>query len=133
MKVTKEQVRKEFIDLGIVRHGDFTLRGGDYASYYCDIKKVYGYPELLNHLSKVLSARIPEHTTCLAAAGYGGIPLATALSLETNLPLSLVRDKIKDHGTQLIVDGYSPTEADSVCIIDDVFTTGSSVREVIVN
>ena len=43
------------------------------------------------------------------------------------LPLILVRDKVKDHGTKNLIDGYIPNKQDLVCIIDDVFTTGTSI------
>ena len=45
------------------------------------------------------------------------------------LPLVLVRDKVKDHGTKKIIDGYIPNRSDVVCIVDDVFTTGSSIKD----
>jgi len=40
-----------------------------------------------------------------------------------------VRDKPKGHGKGGFIDGYIPNEKDSITIIDDVLTTGSSIKE----
>jgi orotate phosphoribosyltransferase len=112
---------------GIVKYGTFTLKSGIISSYYCDIKQALGYPELLSEMVKELIKLLPSKTTCVAGSGYGGITLASLVSYKMKLPLILVRDKIKDHGTKKVIDGYVPTKKDFVCIIDDVFTTGSSI------
>jgi len=51
------------------------------------------------------------------------------VAYKKKLPLILVREKIKDHGTKKVIDGYIPNKKDTICIIDDVFTTGSSIRD----
>lgn len=116
-------------DKNIVKYGSFKLRSGEVSSYYCDIKEGVGNPEILNQIVKEISKIIPKKTTCISASGYGGIAIAGAVAYKTKLPLSLVRDKVKDHGTKKIIDGYVPTNKDYVCIVDDVFTTGSSIKD----
>ena len=41
----------------------------------------------------------------------------------------LVRNEVKNHGTKKTVEGYLPTKNDRVCIVDDVFMTGSSIND----
>lgn len=113
----------------ILKYGDFTLRSGAHSTYYCDIKEAFGHPLLLKRISDELISFIPKQTTCIAGSGYGGITLATLVAYKTKLPLVLVRDKVKDHGTKKVIDGYIPARTDTVCIIDDVYTTGSSISE----
>ncbi len=115
----------------IIRHGDFTLRGGQKSSYYFDVKKSFGEPTLFESLIRQLSAAVPDETTCIVASGYGGIALATGVALLLKKPLTLVREVEKDHGTRMPLDGYVPTERDRVCVIDDVITTGSTIRTVL--
>jgi len=114
---------------GIFVQGDFTLRNGESSDYYCDIKKALGDPELLQYIVTALLLLIPQNTTCIAGSGYGGITLASLVAYKKKLPLILVREKIKDHGTKKVIDGYIPNKKDTICIIDDVFTTGSSIRD----
>lgn len=112
----------------IVHRGNFTLRAGDTTDVYIDVKMLFGDPEILKQIATALRKKIPADVTCLAASGYGGIPLGVVLSSETGIPLALVRDKKKDHGIEAQVLGYMPSINDAVLIIDDVFTTGNSIE-----
>ncbi len=113
----------------ILKFGTFTLRSGEVSRHYCDIKEAIGDPVMLRMIVRELVCLVPAHVTCIAGSGYGGISLATLVAYQRRLPLVLVRDKIKDHGTKKSIDGYMPSKKDVVCIIDDVFTTGSSIRD----
>ena len=128
----KAELIHKLQSIGVIQQGDFVLRSGVQSHYYCDMKKAFGNPHILSELSSALHLLLLKGTTALAASGYGGIPIATALSLESGLPLCLVRDSVKDHGTQQHIDGYVSTKSDLVTIVDDVFTTGSSVRDTLV-
>jgi orotate phosphoribosyltransferase len=113
----------------ILKFGEFTLRSGVKTHYYCDIKEALGDPKLLHLFTKGLIKLVPKNATCIAGSGYGGTTLASLVAYKLKLPLILVRDKIKNHGTKKTIDGYVPTSKDKVCIVDDVFTTGSSIGE----
>lgn len=69
---------------------------------------------------------IPYDTEVLAALEMGGIPIGTALSLKTGLPITFVRKKAKDYGTEKIAEG-AEIQGKKVCIIEDVITTGGQV------
>lgn len=120
---------KLLIQKNILKYGDFRLRSGIKSDYYCDIKEAIGDPDILKELVKEIVKIVPRDCTCIAGSGYGGITLASLVAYKLNLPLTLVRDKVKDHGTKKIIDGYVPNKNDLVCIIDDVFTTGSSLSD----
>jgi orotate phosphoribosyltransferase len=113
----------------ILKYGNFKLRNGMHSTYYCDIKESLGNPEILSKILEKLIVLIPEKSTCVVGSGYGGITLSSLISYKKRLPLTLVRDKIKDHGTGKIIDGYVPNKKDYCCIVDDVFTTGSSIND----
>ena len=49
----------------------------------------------------------------------GGIPIATALSLKTGLPVVFVRKKSKEYGTSKLAEGIDII-GKKVCIIEDV-------------
>src|SRR5690606_31948350 len=69
---------------------------------------------------------IPVGTEILAGLEMGGIPVATALSLETGIPCVFVRKKAKDYGTCKFAEGLE-IKGKKVCIIEDVVTTGGQV------
>ncbi len=113
----------------IVYNGQVDLKHAGTSQYYIDIKKTYGDPETLFLLCKYLWEKIPQETTCFAASGYGGIPLATRMSGLYTRRLTLVRDEPKQYGLGGWIDGYLPTGKDKIAIVDDVCTTGSSLRK----
>lgn len=126
---TKDKLVKLLQQENILKYGKFTLRSGEVSDYYCDIKEAFGQPKILKLMVSEIAKIIPENTTCIAGSGYGGLPLSATVANKLNLPLTLVRDKIKDHGTKKYIDGYTPTKKDIVCIIDDVYTTGGSIND----
>ena len=129
--MTKKELAKKLLDCGIIHEGKVTFRSGKKADFYIDLKKIYGYPELLAVLVSEMSNLVSKEATCVAAIGHGGIPLAVLLSQKLNLKLALVRDKPRKHGTKKTIDGYVPSYKDKVIVVDDVFTTGSSIRDVV--
>lgn len=120
---------KSLCEASILKYGEFVLRSGEVSDYYCDIKEALGYPKILELMVRELLKKVPKNATCIAGSGYGGISLATLVAFKKKLPLVLVRDTIKKHGTRKIIDGYVPTRKDTVLIIDDVYTTGSSIKD----
>ena len=58
----------------------------------------------------------------IAGVELGGVPLATALSLETGIPMLIVRRQAKEYGTARGIEGVA-TEGETVVLIEDVLTT----------
>ncbi|MDF2911159.1 MAG: pyrE [Sporolactobacillus laevolacticus] len=56
----------------------------------------------------------------------GGIPIATALSLETKIKAAFVRKKAKEYGTCKLAEG-ADVNGKKVCVIEDVVTTGGQI------
>ncbi len=114
-------------ELGIIQPGDHILRAGEKTNFYIDIKAGYRDPEFLPLCAQSLHNIVPANTTCVAGIGIGGIPIATAYHLIYHIPLSPIRNTQKDYGMEKQIEGYIPTTDDYVTILDDVFTTGSSI------
>lgn len=124
--MTLDQLEKEV--LGICRlEGEFLLRSGQTATHYFDKYRFEAQPTILHPIAVHLSEMIPDDTDVLAGLEMGGIPIATALSLETGLPTVFVRKKAKDYGTKKFAEGLESLKGLKVCIIEDVITTGGQV------
>ena len=108
--------------------GDFILRSGLRSDEYFDKYAMESSPELLTSVTEHLIPLIPEETELLAALEMGGIPLGTALSLKTKIPVRFVRKKAKQYGTMRICEG-GDVKNQKLCIIEDVITTGGQVIE----
>ena len=106
--------------------GNFTLRSGQVSNEYFDKYLFESSPGLLTEIACQLSTLVPEGTEILAGLELGGIPLATALSLKTGIPAVFVRKRAKEYGTCKLAEGTDINNK-SVCIVEDVVTTGGQV------
>jgi orotate phosphoribosyltransferase len=106
--------------------GTFKLRSGKVSSDFFDKYLFESNPNLLNEVAEHLAKLIPIGTEILAGLEMGGIPIATALSLKTGIPVAFVRKKAKEYGTCKLAEGIDIRGKD-VCIIEDVVTTGGQI------
>ena len=103
--------------------GDFVLRSGKRSNRYFDKFLFETDPVLLRRLGKHLSALVPAETQRLAAPELGAVLLGGAVSMETGLPLVLVRKEPKGYGTAKQIEGRFQA-GERVTVIEDVVTTG---------
>jgi orotate phosphoribosyltransferase len=103
--------------------GDFVLRSGKRSNRYFDKFLFETDPALLRRLGRHLAQLVPAETQRLAAPELGAVLLGGAVSMETGLPLVLVRKEPKGYGTSKQIEGrFDPGER--VTVIEDVVTTG---------
>jgi orotate phosphoribosyltransferase len=103
--------------------GDFVLRSGKRSKRYFDKFLFETDPALLGRLGRHLAALVPPETQRLAAPELGAVLLGGAVSMETGLPLVLVRKEPKGYGTSKQIEGIlKPGER--ITLIEDVVTTG---------
>ena len=127
----KEQVLKRLADVDIIYREPVKFFSRPADNFYCDIKKAYGYPDILNSLADFIGKKLQEEENCIAVSGYGGLPLGAVVASRFNRRLVTVRKKEKKFGPRGLIDGYIPTENDTVVIVDDVLATSESVRSLI--
>jgi orotate phosphoribosyltransferase len=110
--------------------GDFVLRSGKRSNRYFDKFLFETDPALLKLLGRHLAELVPKDTQRLAAPELGAVLLGGAVSMETGLPLLLVRKEPKGYGTGKQIEGRFAA-AERVTVIEDVVTTGGdSLRSV---
>ena len=107
--------------------GHFTLRSGLTSTEYFDKYLFESQPLLLKAIAKAMAGLVPAGTDVLAGLELGGIPVATALALETGTPVAFVRKQAKDYGTRRLAEGIASLQGLTACIIEDVITTGGQV------
>ena len=103
--------------------GDFVLRSGKRSNRYFDKFLFETDPAVLHRLGKHLARLVPVETQRLAAPELGAVLLGGAVSMESGLPLVLVRKEPKGYGSSKQIEGrFEP--GDRVTVIEDVVTTG---------
>ncbi|HET9783203.1 MAG TPA: orotate phosphoribosyltransferase [Candidatus Dormibacteraeota bacterium] len=110
--------------------GDFILRSGKRSNRYFDKFLFETDPELLKRIGAELARLVPKETQRLAAPELGAVLLGGAVSMESGLPLLLVRKEPKGYGTGKQLEGRF-NAGERVTVIEDVVTTGGdSLRSI---
>jgi orotate phosphoribosyltransferase len=142
--VAKEQsldnlwLAQTLFDLEGVKFGNFTVSESTVSSpVFVNPKVLISNPTALRVASKLMqqeidlaqSLRRPRVHPFAVVAGVpvGGLLLASAYSLETNIPMIYARIRPEGTGKRGIEGRFTP--GDTALIIDDLITRGSSVLE----
>lgn len=106
--------------------GEFLLRSGQTSTTYFDKYQFESDPALLAAIARQLAPLIPDETELLAGLELGGVPVATALSLETGIPAVFVRKVAKTYGTAKLAEGPA-IDGRRLLVVEDVVTSGGQV------
>jgi orotate phosphoribosyltransferase len=142
--VAKEQtldnlwLAQTLFDLGGVQFGNFTVSESAVSSpVFVNPKVLISNPTALRVASKLMQQEInlaqslrrarAHPFAVVAGVPVGGLLLATAFSLETNIPMIYARVRPEGTGKRGIEGRFNI--GDTTLIIDDLITRGSSVLE----
>lgn len=127
VRLQKTELARKIANVSTLE-GEFVLRSGQVANRYFDKYRFEGVPSLLKPLARAMADLIPDQTEILAGLEMGGIPLATAISLDTGLPTAFVRKQAKTYGTCRAIEGQD-IAGRRITLIEDVITTGGAVAD----
>ena len=129
--VSKEYLINLLKDNDVFLEGDFTLSSGKKSNYYINMKKAITEPEILSTISKLITSKLDlKEVDKVAGPALGAVPIDTAVSLESKLPLLMIRKEKKGYGTSKLIEGEL-NEGDNVIVVEDVSTTGGSLLKAI--
>jgi orotate phosphoribosyltransferase len=112
------------------RPGDVRLDSGVEQPYFFDKYLIVSRPSILRRLSRFLAARVPASTDRVAAPTLGALAIGTAVSLETGLPLAVVRTQWDDSHRGRPVEG-GLHQGETVAVIEDIVVTGSRALQAV--
>lgn len=109
----------------IVLEGSKNFPQGWTTPIYFDVRHILSSPRNFDVLTDLLSEKVREiNPDKIAGAFTGGIPLATAVSLKTNIPMIFVRKELPEKMKSQI-EGYLKA-GETVLLIDDITRSGKS-------
>lgn len=128
---SKKQFFLECYKLGIIKFGKFTLKSGIESPFYVDLRPLASDPKILKNLAKYLLEILPStQLDLICGVPYAALPMATAMSLQSDIPLIIKRKEAKTYGTKKLIEGIY--EKGQTCLlVEDVITSGKSLIETI--
>jgi uridine monophosphate synthetase len=121
---------RALFDINAIRFGDFLLKSGKHSPVYLDLRSIISHPKLLQTLASAMADQLLPSVKRVCGVPYAALPLATAFSLQTGLPLLIKRKEAKGYGTKKTIEGEFAA-GDEILLLEDVVTSGESLLETI--
>jgi uridine monophosphate synthetase len=116
-------------DIEAVRFGRFALHSGKISPIYIDLRLLISRPSVLRQAAIEYSRVLAGLTyDLLAAIPHAGLPIGTAIALETDQPLVFPRKQIKTYGTGKQIEGKWQVGQTAI-VIEDLITSGDSILQ----
>lgn len=104
----------------------FTWVSGIKSPIYCDNRILISFPGKRETIVKAFCELVkPLKPDCIAGTATAGIPWASFVAYELNLPMVYVRPEPKMHGAGKQIEGWLP-EGQKVVLVEDLISTGGS-------
>lgn len=131
VSMLKSRIFDGLIQTESFRTGQFTLKSGKVSPFYIDMRRAGAAPKLLKQLARAYAGLLEGLAfDRIAGIPVAALPLATAVSLETGIPLIYPRMQKKQHGTGNVIEGEWH-QGEKIVLLDDLITTGKSKLEAV--
>ena len=130
---------KALWDLGAIQFGDYTIgRTTQHSPVYVNLRLLISNPRALARAARVMHEEVqtleallhpsiePFQRVC--GIPFGGLHLATAYALRSQVPMVYVHPAKERNGNRVWVEGKYE-EGERVLLIDDLVTTGGGIAE----
>ncbi|MEM1513311.1 MAG: hypothetical protein QW762_01420 [Candidatus Thermoplasmatota archaeon] len=97
------------------------LLSGIWSPFYVQFRNLPSHPDLLNIAGKLLAKKIKGKGNKILGIAMAGIPIATAVSLHSMLPMCYTRKDSAGYGEHSLVEGEIEN-GDNFIAVDDVVT-----------
>jgi orotate phosphoribosyltransferase len=119
---SRQELRADIVRASC-REGEFMLADGISSAYYFDKYMFETRPAVLRRVARLLAPLVDAGTERLAAPAPGALALGVAVSLETGLPLVILRPAAGGEGPASIEGELY--DGEHVTLIEDVVVTGA--------
>ena len=120
---------KIFEETQALLHGHFILSSGLHSDTYFQCAKVLQYPKYLSMFGEILSNHFSHlDIDKVISPAIGGIVLGTEVGRQLNKKTIFSE---RSEGAMKLRRGFNVNENEKILIIEDVLSTGGSIKEVI--
>jgi len=120
---------KIFIDTGALLEGHFVLTSGRHSATYFQCAKVLQQPKHLSHFSEMIVEYFEgTEIDAVISPAVGGIVIGTEVGRQLGVKTIFAE---RQEGNMILRRGFEVYENEKILVVEDVITTGGSVKEVI--
>jgi len=131
MIIKTEEVMKKFEDAGAIQKGHFKLTSGVHSDTYIQCAQIMQHPEFMHNLCSELGKKFRgDDIDVIVGPAIGGIIMAHVMARVLGPWVRAVFTE-RENGKMTLRRSFEIKEGEKVLVVEDVTTTGSSVREVI--
>ena len=131
MIIKTEEVMKKFEDAGAIQKGHFKLTSGVHSDTYIQCAQVMQYPGFMHNLCSELGRKFRgDDIDVIVGPAIGGIIMAHVMARVLGPWVRAIFTE-RENGKMTLRRSFEIKEGEKVLVVEDVTTTGSSVREVI--
>jgi len=132
-EIIKVEICKILNKIGALQFGAFKLTSGKISPYYIDLRIVPSFPDAFKkvcdfYVDFIRNEIGGKNFDRIAGIPVAGIPFASLIAYNLQKPFLYVRKGVRLHGRQRRVEGIL-APGDRVLLIDDLITTGLSLRK----
>ena len=135
--MTEDEIKKLFKEKDALLEGHFQLTSGRHSDAYLQCAMVLQYPDIAEKLGEALVARvreenagIPVRLDAVCAPAVGGIILGHVVARALNAR-AVFAEREGAEGHLKLRRGFSIKPRESVLAVEDVITTGGSLKEIV--
>ena len=124
----RAEMERIFKQTGLMLEGHFLLTSGRHSNRYMQCAKLFQYPEYSEMICKDLAGRFAgQKIDLVVGPAVGGIIMSYEMARQFNVPNIFAE---RENGAMTLRRGFSIPDGAKVLVVEDVVTTGGSVREV---
>jgi len=131
MIINTEEVMKKFEQAGAIKKGHFKLTSGVHSDTYIQCAQVMQHPGFMHNLCSELGRKFKgEDIDVIVGPAIGGIIISHVMAQVLGPWVRAIFTE-RENGVMNLRRSFEINQGESVLVVEDVTTTGGSVREVI--
>jgi len=131
MIIKTEEVMRNFEQAGAIQKGHFKLTSGVHSDTYIQCAQVMQHPEFMHNLCSELGKKFRgDDIDVIVGPAIGGIIMAHVMARVLGPWVRAIFTE-RENGKMTLRRSFEILQGEKVLVVEDVTTTGSSVREVI--
>ena len=131
MIIKTEEIMKKFEEAGAIQKGHFKLTSGVHSDTYIQCAQIMQHPGFMHNLCSELGKKFRgDDIDVIVGPAIGGIIMAHVMARVLGPWVRAIFTE-RENGKMTLRRSFEIKEGEKVLVVEDVTTTGSSVREVI--